>query len=239
MYGPLYHEDLPIILFWSPKAGCTSLNKWFFFQIGLLDEAISYNPWIHHFRIKYMGQENYAIWTKHIREGTKKVYKLVRNPYTRAVSSFVYYLENPSTLKAPNPCSFKDFLLHMKQYREKNMGLDRHLAPQYYPFEQRMNIEYIYLEKFESEIRTIESKYGLLHSPLEDLCRSKHHRNPVEVERSVAVKMFSFSDLKTQMPSYQSFYTEETADLVQQIYKLDFEKYNYSFELPFVMIADA
>ncbi|RCK09645.1 hypothetical protein DT075_36330 [Bacillus licheniformis] len=32
LYTPLYAEDFPIILFWIPKSGCTTLNRWFFFQ---------------------------------------------------------------------------------------------------------------------------------------------------------------------------------------------------------------
>ena len=30
---PHFHPDFPLLLFWSPKSGCTSLANWFFFQI--------------------------------------------------------------------------------------------------------------------------------------------------------------------------------------------------------------
>jgi hypothetical protein len=45
--APLYHPALPVVLLWSPKAGCTVLTKWFFFQIGLLDKALCYHTSIH------------------------------------------------------------------------------------------------------------------------------------------------------------------------------------------------
>jgi hypothetical protein len=44
---PLYEKEFPLIFFWSPKSGCTSIIKWYFFQIGLLQKAIDYYPWVH------------------------------------------------------------------------------------------------------------------------------------------------------------------------------------------------
>ncbi|MEC3122054.1 glyoxalase, partial [Bacillus thuringiensis] len=40
--SPHYHRKFPIILFWSQKSGCTSLANWFFYQIDLLQTALSY-----------------------------------------------------------------------------------------------------------------------------------------------------------------------------------------------------
>lgn len=37
---PHFHEDFPLILFWSQKSGCTSLALWFFYQINLLETAL-------------------------------------------------------------------------------------------------------------------------------------------------------------------------------------------------------
>ena len=38
-----YHSIL------EPKSGCTSLAKWFFYQIDLLQTALSYSPFIHNY----------------------------------------------------------------------------------------------------------------------------------------------------------------------------------------------
>ena len=38
-----YHSIL------EPKSGCTSLAKWFFYQIDLLQTALNYSPFIHNY----------------------------------------------------------------------------------------------------------------------------------------------------------------------------------------------
>ena len=87
---PHFHPDFPLLLFWSPKSGCTSLANWFFFQIGLLDIAMQYNPFIHIY--EYEVYKNNDIYLTKILEAVvnneKDTCKLVRNPYKRAVSSF-------------------------------------------------------------------------------------------------------------------------------------------------------
>ena len=30
---PHFHPDFPLLLFWSPKSGCTSLANWFSFRL--------------------------------------------------------------------------------------------------------------------------------------------------------------------------------------------------------------
>src|SRR6476660_6915786 len=49
---PLHHERVPFAVAWTPKAGCTSLVKWFLFQTGDLEKALDYDKWIHRYRVK-------------------------------------------------------------------------------------------------------------------------------------------------------------------------------------------
>lgn len=100
--SPHYHRKFPIILFWSQKSGCTSLANWFFYQIDLLQTALSYSPFIHNFEYDiYKSTPAYSVRLGvALREKQKETFKLVRNPYRRAVSSFVSligppYMENP------------------------------------------------------------------------------------------------------------------------------------------------
>lgn len=87
---PLYEKEFPIIFFWSPRSGCTTLIKWFFFQNGLLQKAMDYNLWVLLYRMEvYEKAENYKTdISMQLLHGKKDIYKLVRNPYKRDVSSF-------------------------------------------------------------------------------------------------------------------------------------------------------
>ncbi len=88
---PLHDDRLPFILVFTPKAGCTSLLKWFLFQTGELAQARAHATWLHRYRIGVLqARAGYreALAQKIVR-GDTPVIKLVRNPYHRAVSSFL------------------------------------------------------------------------------------------------------------------------------------------------------
>src|SRR4051812_41416866 len=80
---PHFHQDFPLTLFWSQKSGCTTLAQWFFFQIGLLEQAMQYSPWIHTYEHeKYITKTNHKKEViENLLEGKKDTFKLVRNPY--------------------------------------------------------------------------------------------------------------------------------------------------------------
>ena len=88
---PLYSPSFPFILFWSQKAGCTSLVRWFFAQIGLLEAADAYHRWVHHYeqdvfkaRPGYRAELRAALLCR-----SHRVVKVVRNPLRRAPSGFL------------------------------------------------------------------------------------------------------------------------------------------------------
>src|SRR5437763_451410 len=86
---PLHNERMPFAFAWTPKAGCTSLTKWFFFQIGELDAALKHHPWVHRYRREiFEARRDYRTkWLEILSKRDKPVFKLVRNPYDRAISS--------------------------------------------------------------------------------------------------------------------------------------------------------
>ncbi len=235
---PLYEEEFPIIFFWSPKSGCTSLIKWYFFQIGLLQKAIDYNPWVHFYRMEvYERQRNYKIKVENqLLNGKKDIYKLVRNPYKRAVSSFLNTLTNKQIMNevAPdsnNGLSFKQFL-----YRVKDIGVNRdlinaHIAQQYIEKEEVFIQNYIKLEHFSTNIKAIENKYNLLQSPIKNIINSPHNMS----QRMKDINEGTFADVKMSLesfnkplPQYKNFYDYETKNLVRDLFKKDFKKYGYN-----------
>jgi len=247
---PLHHHAMPVAFLWTPKAGCTSLVKWFFFQIGELDAALSYNPFVHRYRKDvFMKRDGY------LREGLDlivagevPVIKLVRDPYDRAVSSFAQLLKLQSNSEsewprkvragildkigetAPPGClSFRQFLHGVAAIGASSAILSRHVAQQFREGEEQMRDRLIRLENFDAEITGLEREFGLKSSPLADLTDSRHHRRKIMSSAgSLACRMVSSADFpEMATPSYDAFYSDETRRLVAAVYAADFSAYDY------------
>ncbi|TWK10744.1 hypothetical protein CHCC20440_1223 [Bacillus licheniformis] len=167
LYTPLYAEDFPIILFWIPKSGCTTLNRWFFFQNGLLEDVNRRCAGeVHHYRNSiYTQKPNYVkdLLTD-LREGKKDTYKVVRNPFRRAVSSFLAAICSPNFICLFNSdintgLSFTQFLHHLKDLGTDINAIDRHLGPQYIEGEEEFVTNYIYLSAHKSERLKTNTNY--------------------------------------------------------------------------------
>lgn len=248
---PLYNEKLPIILFWNEKSGCTSFSKWFFFQIGLLEKALEHNPFIHLYRAQvycnstiYLGEMETAILSS-----KKDIVKLVRNPYTRAVSSFLHILHYGTPNNSHNAkffqeftriikmnnfkgISFKQFLYALKKVGCDILSIDGHIAQQYIEGEEHLVKQYIYLEDLEKHIFYIEDYYNLLTSPIDLLVQSPHHKSSL-IKNEDSLEKYSEKILSkdiisnSHLPSYEKFYDEETIDLCTELFKQDLKFYKY------------
>lgn len=248
---PNYHKDFPIILFWSQKSGCTSLLKWFFFQIGRLEEAEAYNPWLHYYEEEvYKGPEYTEELIQSLLAKQKKTYKLVRNPYKRAVSQFLilssikglpYWEREWEKIRtffyqdkdSKRGITFKQFLIYVRDYPE---AIDDHFKPQYLEREEQFVQDYIYLENFNYDIRELEKQFRLKKSNLKELSDSSHHLSNSMVLTGHFANIEIVNDTflgDKKVPTYESFYNEETIELVHQIYRKDFEVYGYEMKGPF------
>jgi len=234
---PLYEKNFPIIFFWSPKSGCTSLLKWYLFQIGVLKIAIDYNPWVHFYREQvHERQDHYHLNIKEaLFNNRKDTYKLVRNPYTRAVSSFLAVFQNKGIMDeafstSNNSLSFKRFLYNVQKIGIEREFINPHIAQQYVEQEELFIQKYIKLEDFTKELQAIELKYNLLPSPIDTIIKSPHHMTSImnkDEKRSFSEIEMSLSSFPTSIPSYEQFYDEESKALVKELFKTDFVKYGY------------
>ena len=90
---PHFHKDFPLILFWSHRSGCTTLANWFFFQIGLFNEAKKYHDFIHYYEFwVYKNNTNYI---PELQNGLLTAEKLFVNLYEIPIqgpSAHFYYL---------------------------------------------------------------------------------------------------------------------------------------------------
>lgn len=241
---PHFNANFPLVLFWSQKSGCTSFAHWFFYQIKLFKQAIKYDPCIHHYENEvYKNSSDYFIDLAAALYAKKKdTYKLVRNPYTRAVSSFLSliappYIENPAWKPirsfyygndiCKKPISFKIFLYYLKAKMTDLEQVDPHLIQQYVQGEEEFVTKYIYLENFSTEIVSLEQIYQLTTSPLHILTKLRNHQKDMPISKGNFVDADITDPLFPSFTTYNSFYDYETIQLVQYIFNKDFTTYKY------------
>ena len=222
-----------VIIDWSPKAGCTVLIKMFFRNMGLLDEALAYNSWIHEYRMHVFSKEHPTELSDLKNPEYYKI-KFVRNPYHRAVSSYMhtmrYEVMHPPVKKVlwrwNANISFKTFVNYLSK-------IDLHTCDPHYSlqkkwFENELPNCYnkiIKIENLNASIRELnEQKY--FGFDLEGLSSNHHHIKNRSLTENVS--RLKWSRLKENIPGYANFYTPELAQKVYKLYKEDFEAYGYA-----------
>ena len=241
---PLYSKKHNLALFFSAKAGCTWAVKWFFFQTDFLDNALFYHPWIHEFRIKVFYQS--SEYEKNITSITypeTRVIKVVRNPYKRVVSSYIHAAkcgyENEKiadflgrTIDQEESFSFREFISYLGNINLKACNIHHRL--QLHPAEEKGLVapdRIIHLENSLEQIREVEEEYDLRSSNFEELRQSSHHTLRSENTEFCGDKRFCFyPQTRTPIPNSSSFYDDSLKKDVLNIYRLDFEAYNYDID---------
>lgn len=253
--GPLHAPGFPLVLLFSEKAGCTSLAKWFLFQVGKLDAASAFNASVHEYRKQVLyRQPGYGwqgLWLVAARR--KPIVKMVRNPYDRAVSSFLHTLRRAGS-RHPKPwasrlvadarahagkptadppaLSFADFARFVVSNGTERGQINGHVARQHLPGEARYIDRFVRLERFAEEMRHIELEYDLAASPLETIATSKHHRSGLQQPSAgggcAAEHEITAAQAQTgPVPAYETLYSDECRHLVLSGFAADFEAYGY------------
>lgn len=239
---PLFSQDIHLALFWSAKAGCTFATKWFFYQSGLLEAAYLYSRWIHRYRLEvYYKSPEYELNLEKILDPETRIIKVVRNPYSRAVSSYIhavrYSYENQKLSKflkreinSINGFSFSEFLEYLESLDLKNCNGHHQIQLHAAEYEGLVKPNYIiHLEESKELIPEIELKLGLARSEFKEIINSKHHS--LREESNIFCGDFQFSqsreDKNKSFPKTRFFYNKELRDKVFQLYRLDFDAYQY------------
>lgn len=249
---PLHWPDRRLGLLWSAKAGCTLAVKWFFYQLGLLDEALEYSSWIHHYRVReFCHSDIYREGVQRAARGGYRYIKVVRNPYQRAVGSFLHLVKTHGAKDFHRPVDeylgrdlddapgikfseFVDFLesidLHSCDihYRVQLHGLER---------EGLIKADYVLkLDDLARDLPILERRLGLSAAPLVELGQSHHHTVANESRDFYGDSYLSISQ-EGRYPSFQCFYDEELAQRVAALYSCDFDRYGFSRELKLAALA--
>jgi len=239
---PLFLEDRDIALLWSAKAGCTFAVKWFFFQRGELETALAHSSWIHDYRTQVYRQSD-AYWAGvHRAEfGKFRYIRLVRDPFARAVSSYLHMVRTVGDHAFHQPFNdflgrdieegpgvafseFCDFLLATDVSR-----CDVHYRQQAHRLETEglVDVDHVvHLEHLERELEPLVRRYGLRQVAFDELSASHHNTRRAPSEEFVGERPFRRSAEDTY-PDYRAFYDAALTEKVRSVYREDLSRYGY------------
>lgn len=240
---PLIDLDRRLCLLFSNKAGCTTLTKWFFQQTGRLAAALRYHPWVHRYRIEvYLGEPGYREALAQIHRPDLHRAKLVRSPYSRAVSAYLHAIRSTyadyalseflgRAINAVSRFSFAEFVRYLESC--DITCCDPHFRQQCSPAEQSGDLQIdrlMRLESLQSDLAGLEASLGLPSTDLESLSRSPHH-NRRESASGEFCGQRVFSSNRRGYPPFHDFYDENLRSRVHHLYAADFARYDYAPEL--------
>lgn len=207
-----------IIMDWSAKAGCTLAIRMFFKHMGILEKALAYSHWVHNYREAFFNNE-FGIADEELSNPEYFKFKIVRNPYDRAVSSYFYYLESTY----PNESSFTEFIHFLKTQDLKTCNLHWRLQTKEIHLDKIVKIE-----NFKEGMQQINDLLGTNFEPEQN---SWHHLSKLD-KSGVFIGETKFkkqADLPNYVvPNYEDFYNEELRKEVEGLYSMDF---NYGYPL--------
>lgn len=163
---------------------------------------------------------------------------IVRNPYSRIVSSYIDKFSNNQNEKIQlESNTFENFILYIYNYYETNRNLDfnTHLSLQ--TIDYNINDNIIKLENIRNDLTQIYKKHNCQNTlnMLDDFynkINDEYYINKTEYNNEnneyFGNKEINKDSIK---PSYEYFYNEETMKIIQEIYHDDFIVFNYDKRL--------
>ncbi|MFM8708745.1 MAG: hypothetical protein ACKOHK_11890 [Planctomycetia bacterium] len=253
---PLQQKGFPVAVCWSAKSGCTTVLKWFLRQTGRLDEALAYSDWVHNYREHRLFTAPTYRWQcerlfKHGRPGTS-IIKAIRDPASRAVSSFLHFLRRGGDVKhwahaarvaqwkaiakldRQPGISFRQFLLFVNAQQLIRVETDPHFRPQYDALQDRRVDTFLQLEDLATGLEAVELRHGLPHIDLHGLSQSAHHKPPSAAHGWPANAATFVADHQTLdelgTPPTDAFLDAETLALIRTAYWVDYEAYGHLYD---------
>lgn len=255
---PLINKEKKFLLFWTPRCGCTTISHWFFRSIGKEEDLMKAPPSdmgakVHWYRdreffrgktlvSKVLNRYFYMIPTLRTMYRDPSFYKftVIRNPYTRIVSSYLGMISNTNPAagygifaRDGDKVSFVEFLKILEN--NKTIRKNPHFRPQtendcWQPGIHLNKI--IKLEELSDGIADINEQFGIT-EPIKRLYTTKKSQSVVprsnysQMKFSELHKACRANDGTISYPGFQEFFTRETLALVNRIYARDIAKFDY------------
>jgi hypothetical protein len=222
---PLIDRKNKIIMSWSAKAGCTVAVKMFFHHMGILHKALAHEkklggnfPDTSMYRRKVFYKKFGAPTKVELASPKYFKFKVVRNPYTRAVSSYIH---------AINLKKFQgSFAAFIRKLSRRGVEHSDHHWRQQLRENPKLFDRIVKLENLDAEMEAINKLIG---SKFKTNFSSDHHLKKTKVKKFVGHKAFK-PEVK-KIPDYRYFYNKKILAAVSKLYKADIMAYKY--EAPF------
>jgi hypothetical protein len=247
----LVNKEKNIMMGWTPKCACTTACKMFFNYLDVLEEALEFHPFIHQYRQRVYEPKN-PLLTNYMHDKDIFKFKVVRNPYKRAVSSYVHYMRDAYTEenhpiirqikqmtgdKEPNNISFIDYLNYVSRIDIGKGKTEFHQEIQHDPFElDGFKWDYIIkIENINKDLINIANEFGVKLTVEGDISKSFHYTKKRKDFEGIAFDkkakdIIVRSGDDTIIPDYKFFYNPSIRKRVEQIWGKDIELYDYKYE---------
>ena len=236
IYRPTKH-----VFYWNPKCGCSTIREWYL-RINNIPVDLS------------DSEDLYRLARQpHIRgfnnEETKDYKHIIisRNPFSRVVSSYcmLYYNQTPlGLIIAKKDYTFTEYVKMLKEYYDH----DIHTDLQCKDIENIKFDQVIDLDHFDKEIKVLcdEIKVPYPLSKKQGLNAIERDINHYYTTDIWDIKLSEFTENKDNkniiwkdtrvigppiVPHYKKFYNEELRQQIVDIYKKDFNFFDYSYNL--------
>jgi len=231
-----------ILMEYTLKADCTSAVAMFLEQVGFR-YGVEYKGWPQFFLEKYYEPHcgRPTVCTYYYDDWYR--FKVTRNPYDRAVSSYLYIMKNPPLSEKAIPedkrenMTFEQFIDHMLTLSEEEMQYygEGHGGYQSQVYERALFQKYQHRKSFFHHIVHIEDPKAL--DPIRERFNFTSHLNYMPPHHAVRtnkeqgfVGNVPYDQLKEHVPTdYGLFYDLALKEKVSRRFHWDLAIYNYTF----------
>lgn len=207
-------EPHKLIFLWSPKAGSSTAKNIFYDYVGV---KLPHEGWLVNDE-KWKKENSLEQYNYPPNPSQYLKIQFVRNPYERAVSSFLHHLDTRPQHKCKPYDNFIDFLLNLRKKQISCEGCKFHSINQY--MTNDIN-DFVKIENLHKELIRINDKYNLELKWL--TCETHSYR--------AGLRKVNFV-----VKHYSEYLTPKAINLINQIYAKDIEYFGYQFQHPFKLI---
>jgi hypothetical protein len=221
-YSKIWYTDdkNKLCLTFSPRGGCSICFQQYLDLVGLLEDGLNFNKFIHNYR----GIFHHEIPYKNINDLIKEKYtfiKFIMNPYIRAVSIYRTTEYN---------LSFREYLKQLVSNKIDHYSTNAkyHLHPQYIKGEEKIITKYIKINENETYLINLHDGTPYL---LDVNKYSSVHHGKRNIDNINFCGDIPRDIINKNLPkNYRHFYDDEIKNLVDTFYKDDIEKYGFNFD---------